>query len=798
MTGASPVLEPVMNATPAARPGPARPAAAGWLPLAALEDMAGRDGVPPGQLAAAQLRRRYCQIGYASTAEASPCAGCGSSCTVLVGGVALHLGCPDPDPAAVAARAALRRPGPLAPQVLGPLKAAGPVTASPFPPGVALRPLPHLLRAARRDGIPGSQCHPGVLRSLYCEITYLVTGEGQPCASCGFWCTTLADGVAVHLGCPDPAPETLWARAEQLRLGRWLYGPRRRAAGGEPQPAAKPAAGGAAAKQRARAGQPARRGKTPAPAEEAGRRWRAAAAVVDVGGIYLPGGDKEPLPGDLAHAGVLGDLPARLNLGWGGGKLPPHAGQLWLTASFLELAGLPVPPPGQPVEEREQLLEDAAGMPFITAAAGAGWQISEASRSRLGHRMRIWRDGNRAGAQLVFIPYISGEVHLLDGDPGPAALAARLDLYARRTGVPYGRSAAYSGHDLLVQLDARRKIVLAGPADPPPARAAGTGLVTFQRAPADAEAGRRFVHSWDTTAAWLAAAKGAELGVGEAVHRARPEFDPKLPGLWRVTPPTWQTWAVPDPFTSRRKRDDGPAWIYTPLLAMAAELLGAEIQPEEAWVWPEHTRYLELWSSELNTARLALAGPPPGYRPEDPDARAVLAALKDTYSGAVTLFGSPQLDADADTGRERHTLFRPDWAHIVVATATARLYRKILQAEEAARGLWPLAIDRDNLLYASDEPDPAKACPAPLRAGNQLGAVKNKGSAVMADAASLLAAGRFSFDQHLTAPGQWDPGRGGPGPTAPDGREGAAWPRRSSTTLTGTRTPAPTGTRSTG
>ena len=43
---------------------------------------------------------------------------------------------------------------------------------------------------------------------------------------------------------------------------------------------------------------------------------------------------------------------------------------------------------------------------------------------------------------------------------------------------------------------------------------------------------RRYVHSFDTTAAWLAAAQGTELGVGPAVHRDRPDFDPRLPGLW--------------------------------------------------------------------------------------------------------------------------------------------------------------------------------------------------------------------------------------------------------------------------
>jgi hypothetical protein len=592
---------------------------------------------------------------------------------------------------------------------------------SPRWPG--LYAYPQLLDMAGRDGVPDKA--PAQLRRRYCTVRFVEHAAARPCAGCGAACTVLVGDVPLHLLCPDP-PDG------------W-QSPPPAAAAGSAQPA--PAGPGIAA---ARPATPQDRPRAAASAEP---RWRAAAAVLSADGVYLPGGEIEPLPDGLTHAGDLADLPARLNLGWGGGKLPPFAGQLWLTASFLDRAGLPVPPPGQMAEDRDPMLTDAAARPFITAAIAGGWQISDASRTRLGHRMKIWRDGNRAGAQMVFIPYISGEVHLLDGDPGPAALAARLHLYATHAQVPYGRSAAYSGHDLLLRLDARREIVLAGPADPPPARPAGAGLVTFQRAPTPDEARCRYVHSYDITAAWLAAAKGTELGVGEAEHRDRPAFDPRLPGLWRVTPPVWDTWALPDPFAAGRKRDDGTAWYYTPLLAMAADLLGAQIEPAEAWVWPQHTRYLDLWATELNKARLALSGPPPSYRPDDPDAAAVLAALKDTYSAAITLFGSPQLDADPGTGRERHKLFRPDWAHIVGgATPNARLYRKVLQVETANPGLWPLAIDRDNLLYASDEPDPVKACPAPLTPGNQLGQVKNKGSAAMADAAGPLAAGRFAFD----------------------------------------------------
>jgi hypothetical protein len=625
-------------------------------------------------------------------------------------------------------------------------------TAAPAGPG-GLILYPSLLDLAARDGMTDK--NPPVLRRRYCDVEEVDNAAAQPCAGCGGRCTVLVGGIPLHLTCPDPPPGWQPTRAAGPPGSR--DAPATSAAdgpeSGTPVQDAERAAG--------RHDRPPRR-RARSGADISTGRWRAPAAVLDADGIWLPGGEKLQLPDGLQHAGMLGEMPGRLNLGWGGGKLPPHTGELWLTDNFLKhVAGLPVPEPGMTVEERDALLTEAAARPFITGAVEAGWQISEASRSRLGHRMRVWRDSNRAGAQLVFVPHITGDVALLDGSPPPAALAARLEKYARLTGVPYGRSAAYSGHDLVLRLDARRKIVLAGPAEPVPEAPSGSGLLSFQRAPSGRETAMRFLHSYDATAAWLAAAKGTELGVDAGVHRSRPAFDPKLPGLWRVKPPTWDTWAIPDPFAARRRNPDGTIWAYTPLLAMAAELLSAEITPLEAWTWPEHTRYLDLWAGELDKARRALAGPEPSYAPADPDDAAVLAALKDTYSGAVTLFGSPQLDANPEAGRERHRLYRPDWAHIIVATSAARLYRKILAVEAAERGRWPVAIDRDNLLYASDDPDPDRACPPGLTLGNGLGQVKTKGSAMLAEAGPKLGAGKFSFDE-LISRQAWNPVRGGP------------------------------------
>lgn len=605
------------------------------------------------------------------------------------------------------------------------------------------------------------------LRTLYIQVRRLEAP--QPCGSCGKPSADLVGDTVIHLACPDPQA----AEAEPAADGEPGAADEAQAPEPETQPeTAKETVPAPAEKKTAAAG-PATATQKRLDPELSGTRWRAPAAVVDVSGIYLPGGEVLRLPENLAHAGMLADWPKKLQLGWGGAKLPPHTGQLWLTRAFCEKIGLPVPEPGCRIAKMKELLAEAAQHPWITSATEAGWSISEASKKKLGHRMRIWHPAsNKAGAQLLFLPYVTGDVSLLNGNPDPAALAHRLEQYAQHVGVPYGRSAAYSGHELIRRLDVNRKIVLSAPAAPAPVTSPVSGIFSFQRPVAPEEKKFRFLHTFDATAAWLAATARTKLGVGEPVHREHGgEFDPKLPGLWRVTPPEWDLRLLQDPFRAVRG-EDGTIWLWTPLVAFANEILGANLVPVEAWVWPEHTQYLDKFAARLDGARQALAGPPPLYRPEDPDQAAVLAAVKDTYSSAVTLFGSKQIAGDPKENRAPDILYRPDWTGMILATAGARLYRKIFAAAGQTGGRYPVAVDRDNLAYLSDEADPARACPpglVPAKAGqdrpslgNGLGQVKNKGSAVVTpELAGRLAHGRFNFDTDLIPPQDWDPVHGG-------------------------------------
>ena len=269
-----------------------------------------------------------------------------------------------------------------------------------------------------------------------------------------------------------------------------------------------------------------------------------------------------------------------------------------------------MPPPGISPEDLSALLTEAARRPWLTGAIAAGWQVSDASRDPArapDADLARTQPGRRSGR--VHPLHQRGRRRCWTATRPRPRWPARLERYAQLTTVPYSRSAAYTGHDLVKELDARRKKVLTGPADPPPGAAV---LKRPGRLPArpGRQRGAAAVHCTPTTPprhGWPPRKAPSWASAPPSTGTA-PEFDARLPGLWRVEPPAWDTRTVPDPLGVRRKLRDGTIWVYTPLLAMAADVFDARIRPLEAWVWPEHTRYLDLWASQLDTARRALEG----------------------------------------------------------------------------------------------------------------------------------------------------------------------------------------------
>ncbi|MGV9770562.1 hypothetical protein [Streptosporangium sp. NPDC003464] len=542
--------------------------------------------------------------------------------------------------------------------------------------------------------------------------------EAQPCVVCGDPCVVTFDDIVVHVTCELPEATSHTDTPFDHT--------------GEQSPAPQPA--------------------------PTGQRWRAPAAVADVSGIHLPGGEVIDLPAPLTHLGQLAELAVDLRLGWGGGKTLPEVGQIWMTADLIRQVGLPVDLPER-IRDQEKVLAEAANHPFITSSFPVGWRVSRAATEKLVPWIRMWRaDG--AGALLCLIPLVeaAGMDTLLADDPTPPTLAERLQRYATGLGLPFRVSSAATGEDLIALCDTDRKIVVTEPVEPiPPAKLPGEGDYqghnSWSRPPRGAEVDMPFLHAYDFNSMFLSAAMHAPLGLDGVDHFVADDktplrFDPKRAGYWLIKVPHWDTWTLPTPFVNlARPREDGTAWFTSPTLRVAADLFDLEPDIIEAYVWERKTTYLNKWGTTIDQARLHLLQ----LRDEgDTDAGPLLEAVKDVYKATIGALGSSQY-------REGKLFHRPDWRHTIIAQARANLLRKLVKIGEVS-GRFPLAvIDTDNVLFASADPDPMTACPAPLETGLRLGQVKHKASARLEDVAELLASRKPFPYNVLTPAADWTP-----------------------------------------
>lgn len=462
---------------------------------------------------------------------------------------------------------------------------------------------------------------------------------------------------------------------------------------------------------------PVARESAPVPAATLAARFLAPLVVVDGAGGWLPDGRRLALPERLETLADLLGWAEGLRLGLEQEHAMPDDGQVWMMPDVAARLGLPETAP----EERGKSHR------ALEPARAAGWTVA-------GLRSWMWayRHGGRT-LGLAVVGWMPPADHpMLGGEPSAEQLAARLGVWVARTGLTYRLTAGVTGLDLLDVLP--RRVRLASREAPAPPKPATVSTLEddylWQRPPTPEESRLEWVHAYDANAMYLSAAAQADLGIGEARHIGEPcEFDPALPGYWRIEPGTWDDRLLPDLLDPMgRGRRWRSQWFTTPTLKRL-DALGYSVAPLEAYVWDERTRYLLPWSNLLRDARAALMAP---ELADDPAARAVLAEVKFCYAMGVGMLGKPPAK-----NRPRPAYYRPDWRHAVIAEARANLARKLHTAAEAGR--FPLAIATDCVLYASSEADPAAAVPAGFRLGTGLGQFKPAGTARMADVAAALA-----------------------------------------------------------
>ncbi|MER7498318.1 DUF927 domain-containing protein [Streptomyces pharetrae] len=467
---------------------------------------------------------------------------------------------------------------------------------------------------------------------------------------------------------------------------------------------------------------PAAPAPAPVPAQTArpasgGRSFAAGALVVDAYGGWLSGSMQCLTPPERLDslADVL-EWADRLTLGWLRENGQRDDGQVWIMPDVAARLGLPANPP----EEGSKAAREHRA---LDAARAAGWNITD---------LRAWMTARRSAGRYLRISVTGWQdafgCPLLDGEPSGAEVAFRIGEYAASVGTLYHVSPQVTGVDLNETF--RRKINIPAEAPKPPRPAMVRTLeeaFTWSRTPTAQEAAMPLASAFDASAMHVGAAQSVDLGIGAARHIEGPcDFDPAAPGLWKLESLNWEE----DPRlpnllapVTRHARGAATRWFTTPTVKMLAEM-DYTIRPVEAHVWTERTRYLNPWANRIRDARARVL---PAALEGDPDAAAVLDAIKATYTRTLGYHASEK------AGR----YYYPYWWLAIVATARANLFRKLRNVAKK-EDRYPLAIATDWVLYATDQTDPERAVPQGLTLGRGLGQFKHAGSAPMETVAPLL------------------------------------------------------------
>lgn len=562
------------------------------------------------------------------------------------------------------------------------------------------------------------------------------TNSGSPCQVCGRPCGVAFGGVPMHVPC-------FWATTATTVKELHSLSP---AQVGAEQPAQSPPP--ADTDQRT----PSSSALAPATAASSSRqrpkregedRFAGPAAVLTADTVYLPGGvTRSWAPQEITHLGDLALLTDSLRLGWGGGEdRLPDVGQIWLTAEALDVLGLPTSVP-EDDKPRKKALAKAAEHDLLKRARQAGWEVP-----RVDVWTKVWHPETfRRGARVVALPWTRVEgVALYEDAPGPSVLADRLHQFAATTGIAYRLTPAATGLDVIDHYRPPRRsesdtmgqgrgrvAVVRGAAELPEflhdsaqdARIANLEADYSWHRPFESllaeERDHSYVHGFDRNASYLAPWSNIELGVAGLVHKTGDEAawdGSEQPGYFLVDEWDWPHWGLPDPGNATHARmAKGRVWVTSHTMK---QLSWHEITPtvHESYTWQTSARYLDRAGKALVEGRKTLD-------PDDP----VLTTLKGLYSATVGKLGQREHDPS-------YHLWRPDWRHHIIAATRTAILHTTMQIANGPHAVLPLMVDRDLIVYASDEPDPTNAWPGDPKklGGTSPGGWKPAGSAKLGE-----------------------------------------------------------------
>jgi hypothetical protein len=561
-------------------------------------------------------------------------------------------------------------------------------------------------------------------------------GQIVDCVVCGVRSGVVISGIRVHTVCWEGSTAT--ERASQTPIGHPWMRSGQHAGEGQPQGAVEVDSvdEAAAQVQDPAPAAPARAHTSAAKTAGDNSKYRAAAAVVDVDGIWLSNGEFVEMPGEgPQHAGDLVRLAQWLSLGTTVTKYLDAAAQVWVGDDLARRMGIDVETIAKASEQdRDKVTREvSASSTAVTAARDAGYSFGGKNGDALGRWTRLWK-GSEKSVWVVLLAAISRDdanVALMRDEPDRAALARRIGLLAGALGHPYQLSGSTTGLDLMTALRHRDRDRFFPVLEPcPPAQVSNVEAdISWCRPPTDEELTHEWIHAYDRSGSYLAGVSGLELGVGAPIHHPDgTTFVPRMPGYWRVEIPETGDWRMPHPLDPRGLHAGKVRWVTTPAMEFAGEQ-GYEPQVVEAYTWTDRARILDPWYERIRDARTRLDV-------NDVDSQIARDQLKQIYAPTIGMLGS-------STHMSGRVGYAPERRHMIIAKARTNILRRITTIGNET-GRYPVAVIADTVLYTSPDPDPLTAWPGGQRwLGRELGRYKVEGSARLHEHLEFLTGGNY-------------------------------------------------------
>ena len=474
---------------------------------------------------------------------------------------------------------------------------------------------------------------------------------------------------------------------------------------------------------------PARHRRNPQRHPRREHEYRAAVAVLDTRGLWLPDGTCVDVPG-VEHFGTIAKLAQDLNLGARSGSWKSETPTIFITDDAAQRLNIPVDRLPKLARKQDEFLKaETTDHWALKRALQDGWEF-RTDEPWMHATTRIWAKGAKHyGVKLALIALRRDDTDgIFKDNPAPATIAARFQKLAD-SNLPFAVSAKTTGFQLMeatVHVKDRdlREEFMTATKDPvlPATVPALEDDFNWTRMPTEVETSHELVHAYDRNGSYLAGVSGTYFGLGEPTHFANGhEFVKNKQGYYRVQLPQREDLdpRLPSPFGHHNDERLGrDAWISAPTLEISNEI-GHDLIVHEAYIWETSHRSLDAWAKYIDAARTRLDT-------DNVDDQAARSIIKSIYVRAIGSIGS----VDYHSGRRG---FAPERRHAIQARARANMIRRIVKIGNATN-TWPIAVHKDTLLYTSNNSDALAAWPGTIDdLGKGLGKYKHEGVAPMAE-----------------------------------------------------------------